>query len=120
MRACWRPRSPSKGDPRSAQPRCLPVGSEALPRRPSPRGRPSHSPLLPIERYSRDRYRWPPRFVKLLGETPNAALAAKVGLYPESVARERLRRGIGPSRPCQPPIEWTRARIAALGTDTDG
>jgi DNA-binding CsgD family transcriptional regulator len=66
-----------------------------------------------------NQFRWPERLARKLGKVPDQKLAREAGVHPETVVNERRRRGIPPSAPRRPRIEWTRPMLSLLGTGTD-
>lgn len=85
------------------------------------------APPVPVQRVPTARMRstrawfpWPEELAALLGQISDAKLARRAGINPETVARERRRRGIGSFRPLRGPIEWTPEMISLIGIESDG
>ena len=68
---------------------------------------------------SRSHIEWSAETAALLGKVPDDQLARRAGVCRATVAAERRRRRIEPAFPHRPPVEWTEAMTALLGTDTD-
>jgi DNA-binding CsgD family transcriptional regulator len=85
------------------------------------------APPVPVKRVPASRMRltkgwfpWPEELAALLGKISDEKLARRAGISPETVARERRRRGIESFRPLRGPIEWTPEMISLIGLESDG
>lgn len=65
------------------------------------------------------RFRWPAHLARLLGRVPDPVLAARAGVHPTTVAKERRRRGIAAFTSQRAAIKWTEKMLDLLGTDSD-
>lgn len=66
-----------------------------------------------------NRFRWPEHLVGLLGQVADEGLALLAGVHPQTVTKERRRRGLPAYKPHRAPIDWTPEMIALLGTNSD-
>ncbi|HWM94150.1 MAG TPA: hypothetical protein VN493_25560 [Thermoanaerobaculia bacterium] len=94
---------------------------------PRPLKRRAVAPPVSVQRVPASRMRstgawfqWPEELAALLGQISDEKLARRAGISPETVARERRRRGIESFRPLRGPVEWTPEMIALIGTESDG
>jgi DNA-binding CsgD family transcriptional regulator len=85
------------------------------------------APSVPVQRVPASKMRstmawfpWPEELAALLGKISDEKLGRRAGISPETVARERRRRGIESFRPLRGPIEWTPEMISLIGTESDG
>lgn len=62
---------------------------------------------------------WTAGQLALMGKLPDVDVAARAGVSPSAVARERRRRGIARWNGRRDPVEWTEPMLSLLGTDTD-
>jgi hypothetical protein len=75
--------------------------------------------LIPLQRIpTRERFAWTEELECLLGKIPDSQVARKAGVDRDTVAEERLRRGIESWQPRQI-VEWTPEMIAVVGTESD-
>lgn len=66
-----------------------------------------------------NRFRWEGKWEAMLGQVPDVVLARKARIAPETVAQERLRRGIPAFAGPGPHVVWTPEMDARLGKESD-